>query len=419
MSKALLTLGLFHIFSLFVTCYSQTIDRNLPKLSFDESKFTNVGNIGLTITNFGRYGTGLQNLTQPNHPPSCEYPRGDGIEHLFAGGLWVGGFKKDSINSFSKSGPFVTTGAIDVNSLSGSRGGGFEYTNVNSARITERSTLLDSRFYSSDAVSHQDFVMDFNDTMMTFLNGEPIIDHDPYGIVVNEETYAWNFPFADFFVIMNYYIKNVSNKYLDSVYVGLWTDAVVRNTKLNTTTNTAFYSHGGNGYKDSLKIAYEFDSNGDVGFTDSYVGFQFLGSTPILDTIFISENDTLPSVNFVSWQHNSTDPNFFTPQSDLERYRKMQGYFANENRYGRGINPSTLQLPSNRSVLITYGYYKNIAPGDSINIVFAIVCAKKFGTDPASYDTEEQKKKLYDNAEWALRAYFGEDRNRNGIFRSR
>ncbi|MEO8399199.1 MAG: hypothetical protein ABI550_05205, partial [Ignavibacteriaceae bacterium] len=54
-------------------------------------------------------------------------------------------------------------------------------------------------------------------------------------------------------------------------------------------------------------------------------------------------------------------------------------------------------------------------PGDSINVVFAIVAAKKFGSDPASLDTKEQKTNLYSNAEWALRAYFGEDRNRNGV----
>jgi len=29
-------------------------------------------------------------------------------------------------------------------------------------------------------------------------------------------------------------------------------------------------------------------------------------------------------------------------------------------------------------------------------------------------DTKEQKLNLFSNAEWALRAYYGEDRNRNG-----
>ena len=47
---------------------------------------------------------------------------------------------------------------------------------------------------------------------------------------MHQESYAWNFPFADFFVILNYTIYNASADTLDSVYVGLWTNNVVRNT---------------------------------------------------------------------------------------------------------------------------------------------------------------------------------------------
>jgi len=93
----------------------------------------------------------------------------------------------------------------------------------------------------------------------------------------------------------------------------------------------------------------------------------------------------------------------------------MQGYFGGTNRYGSGINPSDLKVPSNRSIMITYGPITQLAPGDSVNVVYAIVCAKKYGSDPAALDNDEEKKNLYNNAEWALKAYYGEDRNRNGI----
>lgn len=385
------------------------------QLDDDNSKYTNVGNIGLTITNFGTYGHGFSLWPQQ---PSCEYPIGSGIEHLFDGGLWVGAFiSNDSLGS-GRLGPFVTTGAVDAASVS-ARGGGFEWTNDPGSKITERSSLLSSRFYDPHAVSHQDFVMVYNDTNRIIPGTTQIIeDHDPLGIVVHHQSYAWNFPFADFFVIMNYTIKNVSNKYLDSVYVGLWSDAVVRNTKITAPRGTAFFNKGGNGYKDSLRIAYEFDAAGDIGFTDNYLGVQFLGSTPRIDSIFIVGPDTLPAVSFVSWQfRNTDDPNFFMPQVDRDRYTKLRGFFdvGGNNRYGKGVNISNLKQPNNRSMMISAGSFKKIAPGDSINIVFAVVCAPKFGTDPPSLDTEEQKHNLYNNAEWALRAYYGEDRNRNGI----
>ncbi len=261
--------------------------------------------------------------------------------------------------------------------------------------------------------------MVFNDTNRVIPGTSQIIeDHSPLGIEVHHESYAWNFPFADFFVIMNYRIKNISDKYLDSIYVGLWSDAVVRNTKITSPRGTAFFNKGGNGYKDSLRIGYEFDAAGDIGFSDSYIGIQYLGSTPALDSLFIVGQDTLPAVSYVSWQfRNTDDPNFFMPQVDRDRYTKLRGYFdvGGNNRYGKGVNISTLKQANNRSMLVSAGHFKKIAPGDSINIVFAIVCAHKHGSDHPSLDTEDQKLNLYNNAEWALRAYYGEDRNRNGI----
>lgn len=389
-------------------------DKKFQKtLDDDNSKFTNIGNIGLTVTNFGTYGHGFS--LWPDQP-SCEYPLGSGIEHIFDGGLMIGGFISNDAEGNGRTGPYVTTGAVDASSVS-ARGGGFEYTNSPGSKVVERSSLVDSRFFEPTAISHQDLVMDYTDTNKTLSNGEIIENHSPLGVAIHQECYAWNFPFANFFVIMNYTIKNVSSKYLDSVYVGLWTDAVVRNTRITgRPSGSAFYNKGGDGYNDSLRIAYEFDATGDVGFTDSYVGVEFLGSTPSLDSLIIISNDTFSSVNFVSWQFRNTDnPNFFAPQNDNDRYRKMQGYFGSDNRYNNGVNPSELKTPSNRSMLISGGDFESIAPGDSINVVFAIVCAKKFGSDEASLDTEEQKYNLYINAGWALRAYYGEDRNRNGI----
>ena len=422
-----------------LSCFSASFSqqKQLSKVLDDQTNYTNIGNIGLTISNFGVYGNGLINLTQPGHPPSCEYPKGSGIEHISEGGLWVGGFKKEAINSKDKTGPFVTTGAVDVSSLA--RSGGFEFTNRAGELIIERSSLPSSIHYSPNAISHQDFVMDYSDTNLTLLNGDLIPDHNPLGIVIHEEDYAWNFPFADFFVIKNYTIKNVSGKYLDSVYVGMWTDAVVRNTKITTVKNAAFYGHGGDGYDDSLKIAYSFDVDGDVPFSNSYVGILFLGSTPSIDSWFLIDNgmggkDTLPATCFNSWQFkNTTDANFFAPPDgptgDIVRYQKMQGWFGGTNRfnphfndptsplYHTGINPDDIKKitgTGGRSELITHGYYQNIAPGESINVTYAIVCGKKFGEESTALDTRLERTNLYNNANWALSTYFGNDINRNG-----
>jgi hypothetical protein len=397
-------------FSFTTKVIAQESQTTLNKPLDDESKYTNIGNIGLTLTNFGTYGNGF--AFWPDQP-SCEFPLGSGIEHIFDGGLWIGGFVRGS------STPFVTTAAVDAASVS-ARGGGFEFTNSKGSKVIERSSLFDSPFYSPFAISHQDFVMNYSDTNKVLLNGEVIEGHNPLGLSVHQETYAWDFPFANFFVILNYTIKNTSNKSIDSIYIGLWTDTVVRNTRITgRPSGSAFFNKGGNGYNDSIKIAYEFDATGDPGFTDSYVGIQYCGSEPKLNKKILLEGDSVSTVNFVSWQfRNTDDPNFFAPQDDIGRFSKMEGYFGGTNRWGKGINSASLKTPSNRSMLLTEGPFSTISPGDSINVVFAIVTAKKFGTDPAAIDDVKQKTNLYISTDWALRAYFGEDRNRNGVLDS-
>ena len=364
---------------IFLNVFKAQEFQKLPKVFKDDnSKYTNVGNIGLTITNFGMYGHGF---TLWPRQPSCEYPKGSGIEHLFDGSLWVGGIVDGQIR--------VTTGSVDASSV-GTRGGGFEFTNTQESVIIERSSLLTSKFYSPQAISHQDFIAEYSDTSTRLLSGEVIPDHIPLGIVVRQESYAWNFPFADFFVIMNYWIKNVSNKAIDSVYVGLWNDAVVRNTNITSPrVGSPFYLRGGNGYIDSLRLGYEFDYDGDPGFTDSYFAVKYLGSIPKVDTAY-----------FQSWQfRNNTDPIYFTPQDDVQRYQKLSESLRRDR-----IEPLRL-IPSNRSFMISTGPFGRINPGDSINVTFAIICAKKYGPDLARFDTEIQRKNLYSNARWAQLVY--------------
>jgi hypothetical protein len=173
----------------------------------DDSKFTNIGNIELTVTNFATIGHGFSIAGQP----SCEFPKGSGIEHLFDGGLWVGGIKAGE--------KLVTTGALDADSVINVLQG-FEFTNSASPTdvVIERSTLLDSKFFSLDAVSHQDFVADYTDrNTVVPETGERIPQHKPLGIDVHQESYAWALSFANAFVILNYEITNASDEPIENM----------------------------------------------------------------------------------------------------------------------------------------------------------------------------------------------------------
>ena len=367
----------------------------------NNSHYTNVGNIGLTITNFGTIGHGFTLWPQQ---PSCEYPKASGIEHLFDGGLWIGGIKNGQT--------YVTSGAIDASAAN--RGEGYEYTNEAGQIITQKSSLTTSPFYSPTAISHQDFYCEYTDTN-TVVGGQIIANHIPLGVKVIQQSYCWNYPYADFFVIMRYRIINIgyrgNNAPVTNVISGLWTDLVVRNTTITRPGGSSFYTKGGDGWDSSYSMGYEFDANGDVGYTNSYIGIKFLGSTPY--GVVPTDSNRIPR-NFVTWQfRNTVDPVYFAPQNDVARYSKMQGYFTGTTK----ISPTILaqiKQPSNRSILVTAGPYNTLNYLDTLEVVFGVVCAKKSGNDPQSWDSTYQRAELHNHADWVQKAYNGEDKNGNG-----
>lgn len=369
--------------------YAQSVQHLGKTEGDDNSKYTNVGNISITISNYGVVGHGFRLWPQQ---PSMQYPRGSGIEHMFVGGLWFGATTPNGIR--------VTTAAVDAGSVR-AVAEGYEFTTGIDSRVIERSSLADNRFYDPKAISHQDLIADFTDVNTTNpnQNNEPIPNHNPIGINVHLEAYAWNFSFADNFVLLNYWIKNVSGGPLDSVYVSFWADLVVRNTNITPpTVGTPFYNKGGLGYIDSLRLAYSYDYNGDGGLADTYGAMMFLGSTPF-------KNKT----TYQSWQfRNGSDPVYFSPSTDNDKYTKM------------AIGLTTTQIglitkPSNNMTMLSMGPISHINAGDSVNIVFALIGAKKKSPSPPDDDSPAQKVNLLQAAEWAQKTYNGEDRNGNGV----
>ncbi len=396
----------------------------------DESKYTNVGNIGITISNFGTIGHGWRYWPQQ---PSVEYPLGSGIEHMFIGGLWVGGIRDGRTSA--------TTGAVDIPSVR-DVAAGFEFTNAPGSRVIERSSLADSPFYHPTAISHQDFYAEYTDSNQTIPGTTTSIpDHDfPLYISVRQESYAWNYPFADSFVIINFMIRNTGSLPIEDVYVGHWSDMVVRNTNITPPRGSAFYQYVAQGWDEEERIAYAFDWGGDPGFTDSYIAIKILGVKRVDLYYTIGEDgllgervreanhvlltDTLDH-NYNAWRFRDTaDPVYFSPQTDGERYDKLANGLER-----RHIDPLR-ESPGNNMTLISSGPFdilngKQLVQDDqtgevlwrveAVNYIIGVVAAKKVGPEPASLDTEGQREQLMLNADWAQRAFNGEDRNGNGI----
>jgi len=406
----------FSFYASFVFLYSSLFPQNLPvdprflkPMVDDNSRYTTTGNIGITISNYGTFGDGFVEQS-PIDQPSCEFPKGSGIEHNFIGGLWVGGR--------TPSGTRVTTGAFNIPRLGGVNAN-FEFTN--SAELTDRvvesSSLEDNKYYSPNAISHQDFRCNFSDTNITVPGTTiPIPYHQPLGIAVHLETYAWNYPFADAFVIFNYTITNVGyggqKDTLKDLYVGMWADLVVRNTNITPPrVGSPFYLYAGVGYvdNDSMKMVYCYDHSGDRGFSNSYVAMTLLGADPINnDPIY--QGDATHQWWLFSGGDTDEDR---APGDEASRYARME--FSMMDNY---FLANIYRKPGNRMSLISTGPFATLPPDSSINVVYAVVCAKEFGgdnDDPDHRDSEKVKKNLFENTGWAYRAYYGEDTNHNGI----
>lgn len=403
--------------------------------SFDE-KVTTASNTRLTVTNVGTFGNAFRGYRDGSGTPSCEYPAGSGVEHLFEGGIWVGGKENG--------GPIrVSTSAYDAAQGYAPGRGGFEFTAELGSSLQIRSTLLDNPNYSTQATSHQDYVSTFSDKNVVIPGTSiPINDHvSPMNIEITMETYNWNYSFSDFMVIVNLTVKNIGTNYYDDLFIALWNNTVVRN--INITPAGAgggvFYSQGGNGYIDSLNLAYCYDATGDPGFTDSYIGQKFLGAEdkygfhhPQVDSAYNTltnqlDLDTNFKDEYNAWVfNNSGQAIFFFPTTDAQRYVKMTDGL---NRTPCWNNPSSpacqngtaadlqalLNGSGNRSDLISVGPFQKFEPGDEIKIAFAYVLAKKKDDGQANtVNSPAQKEAFVSNALWAQRAYNGEDSNFNG-----
>lgn len=337
--------------------------RGLLKPAVDDFwHYTSIGNIGLTITNFSNIGNALSDPEQP----SCEYPLNSGIEHVYRGGLWVGAKAPDFTIH-------VTTGALDAGSVEQGEEG-FEFAAGLRDSITEYSSITTSRYYSPSAVSEQDFICTYTDTH-TVVPGTSIQipNHTPLGIEVHQESYAWSYPFADAFVIFNLTIKNIRTDRLPlrDIYLGFWLDTTVGNRNLTDPEEGDWnYYDDSNGYVDSLRLAYEFDDDGDYGYSESYAGLKLLGTTPAIDL------DSLTHYNHWLWHRSSSsNPEYqylLMPRDEGARYEKMKHSYMDLDP---NLGPTTPE-PMDWVMLLSCGPFEELEADSTINVVFSIVCGK-------------------------------------------
>ncbi|MDZ7821828.1 MAG: hypothetical protein U5N26_08480 [Candidatus Marinimicrobia bacterium] len=398
--------------------YPQSLQKTTATVA-DYVHYTSVGQLGLTVTNFGLLGEGYNNPDQP----SCmykQYPDNirEQVEHMSYGGLWVGGI----VNGEKRVSTAVVDGVFDYGSE------GFEFTD-NGDSVSERSSIPTSPVYSPHAVSHQDF-------MATFHDESNVVNHRPLHIQVDLESYTWNYSFTEAFVILNYHITNTGSSTIEDVYAGIWADASIGNMNY-----TSIYEPGGGwSWYDNLNafdasvfdpvpdddlpgidrdIAYQYDADGDNGYAQSYVGFTCLGSEPVPRKYWDS--------HYNQWMWNTASnlayPEYYLPLTNAERYHKLSHSVPRhpgEEGYTEDGYPST---SASWMLLIGSGPFGSapaapdstsweLPPGASVDVAYAVVTARWANNNEE--ESTARRKLLRVNADWAQKAYNGEDNNGNG-----
>ena len=382
-----------------------------------KQKSTNVGRIGLTMSTVGTIGrpTVRSNV---QGDPSMSYPQ-KGLEHLFESGFWIGALVNGQ--------KLVSSSAFDASSGYSTGAPGYEFTAT--ANPIERSKLTNSPNYSSSAISHQDFVFQLTDSN-TVVPGtsQPISSHDnPLKASVKLESYAWNLPYADYFVICNYEITNNSTNTWDSIWMGQWADLVVRNVNVSRDAGTAFFSRGRNGIDTKYKAIYAWmgdNTADDANYIQSYGAMQFLGMdwrgmffNPNKPDTFLSRGFSAPKVNYNFWNFTSVYPEFTKPADDLGRYDKLA--IGNDSLQIYGSNGPFNGSPANWIQLISAGPLPSVAPGEKFNYVVAYVAAKKSVKQIAGntiLSTPESRAELTEHFARTRSTFVGEDVNEDGNY---
>jgi len=204
-----------------------------------QNRVHRVGNMWMNITNWGFFGNysiwgGVADaMDDPEYPgtwaPQCEFPAGSDIQYLFQGALWLGAMVQEEGYEF----PRVSTG---TDGWVRPRINEFYPPEGDPGRIIERSTRpkawnrLGDYVTHPDAVSEQDFVIVYTDTLTEpFYVGTDPIDgpHFPLGIKIVQKSYAWSYNYAQNFIIIDWEVENIAGNYLKNLYVGLYVDADV------------------------------------------------------------------------------------------------------------------------------------------------------------------------------------------------
>ncbi|NMC43600.1 MAG: hypothetical protein GYA46_06755, partial [candidate division Zixibacteria bacterium] len=150
-----------------------------------------INKLWLAITNGATFGIGFAGSEldpETNLPaPSCEYPANSNITYLYIGALWAGAVVgRDTLVSVGFDGNYYVSEFWPESGETGA--------------IIRKSNMKTSLDYYPDAVSEQDFICQYTDTItdpsVTATDGYDNRPHIPLGLEIKQRSYAWSYDYA-------------------------------------------------------------------------------------------------------------------------------------------------------------------------------------------------------------------------------
>jgi len=411
-----------------------------------------IGQLVFGISNFGTFeGPPSRDCFTNQKVLRAEFPKGSKTVHLYRAGLWVGAVVgRDTL---------VST-AIEANiSLRE-----FNPDVPPFGDIVYRSNADPDLPGYEEAVSEQDFIAVYTDTFRTDVPdlGSDAIDfrgHRPLGIEVTQSSYAWSYSYTEDFVLIDYKIKNIGDKFLKDLYVGLYMDADVHDNSTNLSNPVPFppppYKLPTDGKDDltgfirnytrsesvcditySLNLAWTADNDGDSQgpnwFSPNVIGVRYLARPGEFDQLtynwWIFNNN--PTFDFGPQQKKNLrymGNGYGTPIGDRSKYFLMRN---NEQDYDQAyassistFNPVWIKPDPRRSLLwssandnqwlLSTGPY-DLQPGSEVDFPIGYIGGEKLHSNARAWkiyqNTQNDPERFYsfldfsdlqNNAVWA------------------
>jgi hypothetical protein len=308
------------------------------------TRITSANQVQVTLTNHGSIGNGFTNRNA-----SLEYPAGSGLEHLVRAGLWVGAHAIDAQGAFTG----VTMGAAD-GSVGVSGTSMTEFTPLENS-IEIRSSVPTSIHYHPDATSDEDMIAMFCDSFVHPTSYPQV--HRPLRIEVRQVAYGWAAPAYSDFVVTGFVITNRGSQPLTELWVGLYAELASGNKSAQANwPPSGWFSRQWLQYDADQRLVREHycaaapaPGSCQLEAVPAWVGVQLLTAP-------------LPGqqVTLGAWPWGGSPDR----DTDIERYGLMSA---------GGVADLSGFDPGDPSELLALGPFTSLAPGDSLEVAFALV----------------------------------------------